>query len=382
MNAHKLQPPYIDICPFTRRSTYPSCVCDSLYPRLPPAVLQPPLHCPLISSPLPPLSLPPMSRKYNKKGETALLDDDSLTTTPVSTRDGGRRSGGRSSGGSGSRQRQVEQQTVAPPPEVEEEEDEEPKGFFSSKTNIIGAVVSVLVILAIIAGVAWFLLSAPADTPSGPSVSPYAQLLLDSVNRTRLANNFAAVTGYSTLAGTVPSMQAVTFVQDSFTASFAANSSIATVAVHTYYGLFNYPAGYDPNSANPSAADAYASRRLTQVINGTTVFTANLTENIIDMDDATKRTDAVPTCKPHLTLQHTAVVLHAVTVWTAVMHSPTDDAHIRCWHRALTTCAARVDSQRLQSEHKWHTDRSRVLGQLRHAGGLSVFGPEWLQPDW
>lgn len=239
-----------------------------------------------------------MSRKYNKRGETALLDDDSLTTTPVSTRDGGRRTAGARTS-----KRQVE--AVAPPPEVEEEEDEEPKGFFSSKTNIIGAVVSVLVILAIIAGVAWFLLSAPADTPAGPTVSPWAQLLLDNVNRTYMAANFAAVTTYSTLAGTVPSRQAVKFVNDSFTASFTANSSIASSTVFEYWGLFNYPYGYDPNSATPTAAAAQASRRLSKVVNGTRVFTANLTENVIDMDDATKRTDAVPTCNNRNTLQHT-----------------------------------------------------------------------------
>ena len=237
-----------------------------------------------------------MSRKYNKKGDTALLDDDSLST-PVSTRDAGRRSGGGRS--SGSKRREAETVTAPAPPEVEEEEDEEPQGFFSSKTNIIGAVVSVLVILAIIAGVAWFLLSAPAAGPAGPGVGQWGQLLLDTVNRTALATNFAAVTAYSTLAGTVPSAQAVRFVNDSFLASFAANSSIADVSVHRYYGLFNYPSGYDPNSATPSAAAAQSSRSLSKIVNGTRVFTASLTEDVIAMDAATSRTDAVPTCNKH-----------------------------------------------------------------------------------
>ena len=243
-----------------------------------------------------------MSRKYNKKGETALLDDDSLTTTPVSSREGGRRSAGRSSGSKPQRQQRVE--AVPPPPEVEEEEDEEPKGFFSSKTNIIGAVVSVLVILAIIAGVAWFLLSAPADGPAGPPISPFAQMLLDTVNRSHIGDNFVALTAYSTLAGTVPSLKAVQFVNSSFAAAFAGNSSIGTVDVYQYYALFNYPAGYNPNSDTPSAAAAQGSRSLSKIVNGTRAFTANLTENAIAMDEATSRTDAVPTCEAHNTLQH------------------------------------------------------------------------------
>ena len=241
-----------------------------------------------------------MSRKYSKKGETALLDDDSLTSTPSSVSRGGerdsRRNGGRSSGSKARQQPQYVEAT-APPPEVEEEEDEEPKGFFSSKTNIIGAVVSVLVILAIIAGVAWFLLSAPADAPTGPPIGQWAQMLLDNVNRSEIDTNFQAVTAYSSLSGTKPSLKARDFVSSAFTASLLGNASVkANVTVHEYFAVFNYPAGYDPNADSPSAAAALGSRRLQRLVNGTAVWTASLTENVIEMDSATKRPDAVPTC--------------------------------------------------------------------------------------
>ena len=251
-----------------------------------------------------------MSRKYNKKGETALLDDDSQSTQPSSSR----RSGG-AAGRSTKRQQPREEVVAPPPPEVEDEEDEEPKGFFSSKTNIIGAVVSVLVILAIIAGVAWFLLSENPDTPNGGYVSEWGNVLLSNVNRTAIQYNFDSVTGYTTLSGTIPSLQAVDFVHSSFLASFAANSTIATSTVHTYYALFNYPRGYDPNATNPDASAAMNSRRLAMLLNGTRT-NASLAEAVIDMDPATKRNDAVPTCNhaQHITQNSThSTARHHIT---------------------------------------------------------------------
>ena len=325
-----------------------------------------------------------MSRKYNKKGETALLDDDSLSSTPASSRDGSRRAAAAGGRSKQQQQRQAEA-AAAPPPEVEDEEDEEPKGFFSSKTNIIGAVVSVLVILAIIAGVAWFLLSAPAASPAGPGLSPFAALLLSSVDRSELASNFKVVTNYSTLAGTRPSRQAVQFVQDSFTASFAANASIATSTVHEYYGLFNYPAGYDANSSSPSAAAAQGSRRLSKLVNGTVVFTANLTENVIDMDGATKRTDAVPTCQLPPSAQLTHITRHSTII------PQCSTPFIQCM-LMLCVCVTRLCaavalsdwlcvSQRVQSQHERRPDRACVLCQLRHAGRLRILGQARLQHD-
>ena len=231
-----------------------------------------------------------MSRKIRKTDQTALLDDDSLApvTTPSTSRSAGRSSS------------KASKPREAPPPEVEEEDEEEPKGFFASKTNIIGAIVSVLVIIAIIAGVAWFLLSASPDAPPAPIAANYwGQVLLANVNATEIGINFHTVTQYTTLTGTVPSQGAVRAVQAAFTAAFAGNASLATVALHNYNVLLNYPTGYNPD--NPQAAPALASRSLSIVkpVNGTTylasVWTSSLQEDPLPLDDATKRTDYVPT---------------------------------------------------------------------------------------
>ena len=231
------------------------------------------------------------SSKARRADQTALLDDDSLAAPRETSQSSSSR---RAAAAKASKKE-------APPPEVEEEEEEEPKSFFASKTNVIGAVVSVLVILAIIAGVAWFLLSssAPPDSPQ-PVNSLWGQLLLDSVNRTRINQNFAAVTSQTSLAGTSASQAAISAVSKAFTEAFSANASITSVQLKTYPVLLSFPHGYNPS--NPVTSQGLASRSLTVVappgVNSssyTTLWSAGLTEDVISSDPSTNMTDAVPT---------------------------------------------------------------------------------------
>jgi len=183
--------------------------------------------------------------------------------------------------------------------------DEEPvnRGFFSSKTNLIAAIVALLVIAAIIAGVAYYLLTDDADTPDNTlPTSQIDQYLMGNVSIPMISSHFHNLTSYSSLSGSPGSLEIATYVQNAFIAA-----GLMNVQVYKYTVLLNYPkmdgSGrllqhmvFQPaNSTNQTSLFQPINQSIKQ--NGTWVaaWNATLSEPIIDVDPVSNRTDAVPT---------------------------------------------------------------------------------------